>query len=121
MLRLPPRPTRTDTRLPYTPLCRSHHSAAELEARGREGQLPLGRTGLQHDAEGEGCPEQRQLGRDRHVRGGDGHCVSGEAVDGGQQRSEEHTSELQSLMRSSYAVFFLKKKKTHNQHKYIGQ
>src|SRR3546814_7293218 len=31
-------------------------------------------------------------------------------------RSEEHTSELQSLMRSSYAVFCLKKKNTHNQH-----
>src|SRR3546814_3951512 len=36
-------------------------------------------------------------------------------------RSEEHTSELQSLMRISYAVFCLKKKKIHNTHKYYNQ
>src|SRR3546814_8204009 len=47
---------------------------------------------------------------DLHFRGADGETVIGaHATDGG--RSEEHTSELQSLMRISYAVFCLKKKK----------
>src|SRR3546814_9768350 len=41
-----------------------------------------------------------------------GHCAT--ALDLGAQRSEEHTSELQSLMRTSYAVFCLKKKQTHS-------
>src|SRR3546814_7617945 len=39
--------------------------------------------------------------------------------EGGKKRSEEHTSELQSLMRISYAVFCLKKKQTKNSHKNI--
>src|SRR3546814_5507041 len=46
----------------------------------------------------------------------DGQCrlvVIGHVVEVGQHRSEEHTSELQSLMRTSYAVFCLKKKQTH--------
>src|SRR3546814_4093717 len=50
---------------------------------------------------------------------GDGAFVDGlEAADAGaDHRSEEHTSELQSLMRISYAVFCLKKTNTHNYHK----
>src|SRR3546814_6332787 len=54
-------------------------------------------------------------------RAGRGHRLQqvgaadrGLAVDGDAHRSEEHTSELQSLMRISYAVFCLKKKKKHN-------
>src|SRR3546814_1647636 len=48
------------------------------------------------------------------ARGPDGHVVPGQTGDGDWfTRSEEHTSELQSLMRISYAVFCLKKKKIH--------
>src|SRR3546814_4538752 len=82
MIRRPPRSTRTDTLFPYTTLFRS-----------REG----GRAG------------DRQWRQD-----GCGGCSSGGPAGNGArraQRSEEHTSELQSLMRISYAVFCLKKKK----------
>src|SRR3546814_4096923 len=82
MIRRPPRSTRTDTLFPYTTLFRS---AGEF-APGAEVQLFLA-VGAD--------------GRSRRTPVGD--------RDG---RSEEHTSELQSLMRISYAVFCLKKKKT---------
>src|SRR3546814_4393987 len=97
MIRLPPRSTRTDTLFPYTTLFRSRRQPSDV--------------------------------RNRAVR------ISGHALAGGQRgvrlvdtsrsrapirasrtayamRSEEHTSELQSLMRISYAVFCLKKKNT---------
>src|SRR3546814_10727851 len=51
---------------------------------------------------------QRRRGKAGAARGGD------------QRRSEEHTSELQSLMRNSYAVFCLQKKNTHNAYKHIN-
>src|SRR3546814_6743685 len=84
MIRRPPRSTRTDTLFPYTTLFRS----VELnkEERGRCGAIHLGRQ-----------PDP----------------MCGESIwkDVPGVRSEEHTSELQSLMRISYAVFCLKKKK----------
>src|SRR3546814_1879709 len=88
MIRRPPRSTRTDTLFPYTTLFRSH----------RRPHLQLHAVDL----------------RDRSVH--DGHAdlrLRGERRDPGpaRRRSEEHTSELQSLMRISYAVFCLKKKK----------
>src|SRR3546814_14228841 len=85
MLLRPPRSTRTDTLFPYTTLFRSG-LAPRRDARGERGRLSL------H------APVCR-LRRLRAVR----------AV--ARTRSEEHTSELQSLMRISYAVFCLKKKK----------
>src|SRR3546814_10268400 len=63
------------------------------------------------------------VGRDCVLRWVSG-CGSTRAPKEGRIRSEEHTSELQSLMRISYAVFCLKKKKTairHQQHKYTYQ
>src|SRR3546814_7215074 len=59
--------------------------------------------------------EQRCLDLDRAHRpaGGDDHVVGAAAVI---ERSEEHTSELQSLMRISYAVLCLKKKKLYSTH-----
>src|SRR3546814_1655171 len=89
MIRRPPRSTRTDTLFPYTTLFRS------------SGQI-VPRVGL--------CGAPR---RD-HRQEGRGHREAA-----AQARSEEHTSELQSLMRISYAVFCLKKKKkntTHNKY-----
>src|SRR3546814_18012429 len=85
MIRRPPRSTRTDTPFPYTTLFRS----------------PLCRPRRSRAAHPAGG--RRQPGRARVQRGG-----------AGRHRSEEHTSELQSLMRISYAVFCLKKKKKDN-------
>src|SRR3546814_10196470 len=81
-IRRPPRSTRTDTLFPYTTLFRS------------ESQCHLGKVAHRPVARGEARVEGRQ--RFGTVRA---------------RRSEEHTSELQSLMRTSYAVFCLKKTK----------
>src|SRR3546814_2860980 len=81
MIRLPPRSTRTDTLFPYTTLFRSAYSASIFFRR----HLPS------LFAENEFAKTSRGRSSSQH-------------------RSEEHTSELQSLMRISYAVFCLKKK-----------
>src|SRR3546814_3893992 len=89
----PPRSTRTDTLFPYTSLFRSL---------GGEGRL----AGAVRDAGGGG--RTTGGGPDRQ------HPHEGAPLGGRRKRrSEEHTSELQSLMRISYAVFCLTKKKTH--------
>src|SRR3546814_8585103 len=127
MLRRPPRSTRTDTLFPYTTLFRSHrrqglrgrHSGRArrvtagqragcraLVGGGAFGVAPVvapvdlvgslvGPATLQEAGKAEG---QGEAGTEHH--------------DGMLARSEEHTSELQSLMRISYAVFCLKQKKT---------
>src|SRR3546814_6122736 len=87
MIRRPPRSTRTDTLFPSTTLFRSR--ADSLPATRPHQLLPLG---AQH----------------RRGRLGGGCCWK--SVASIHPRSEEHTSELQSLMRISYAVFCLKKK-----------
>src|SRR3546814_2712036 len=85
MIRRPPRSTRTDTLFPDTTLFRSDQGALRpVEPPRRD---PCGRA----------LPAGTQAADDRLVG-----------------RSEEHTSELQSLMRISYAVFCLKKKKKQN-------
>src|SRR3546814_2823562 len=107
MIRRPPRSTRTDTLFPYTTLFRSHPTDQVGEAVGRE------------------FPAHRLLGCQHHrvdaAHAGDGgrrrRAVLPKRTAGADlpARSEEHTSELQSLMRISYAVFCLKKKKTKKQ------
>src|SRR3546814_5809576 len=87
MIRRPPRSTRTDTLFPYTTLFRSARALPAAGGARREVRRP-GDVGA-------GC----RLRRARHE-------VQRAAR---RRRSEEHTSELQSLMRSSYAVFCLKK------------
>src|SRR3546814_2626035 len=111
MLRRPPRSTRTDTLFPYTTLFRSIAVAHVAQAHrprlilqfaiaiGRAGQAVermVGNIKFHHAARSArlGAVRVRSPRRDR--------------------RSEEHTSELQSLMRISYAVFCLKKKKKTN-------
>src|SRR3546814_6621494 len=86
MIRRPPRSTRTDTLFPYTTLFRS--AAGDRRA-------PPGAQGRQRREHAPGRRRHRQY-RLHHAD---------------RRRSEEHTSELQSLMRISYAVFCLKKKK----------
>src|SRR3546814_5764485 len=113
MIRRPPRSTRTDTLFPYTTLFRSRDDEAQEDQAER---------GDDHGAE----PERRQevidaldrLGEPecRHVLDGQGDAEGDQDRGHQELRSEEHTSELQSLMRISYAVFCLKKKNTHQQH-----
>src|SRR3546814_4918448 len=122
MIRRPPRSTRTDTLFPYTTLFRSPESRdppkipddgqrehgvadrfddarhlaiafAQLIARQHEDNGPYGRAGERRDQE----------------------WTRGIPLTPAGTRSEEHTSELQSLMRTSYAVFCLKKKNKHRQ------
>src|SRR3546814_20237210 len=87
----PPRSTRTDTLFPYTTLFRSLARASS----------PLPREPESADIDIDGLPELviRTTTQQLVLDPGDGGL-----------RSEEHTSELQSLMRISYAVFCLKKK-----------
>src|SRR3546814_5299259 len=101
MIRRPPRSTRTDTLFPYTTLFRSQgaedRQGADLPRdadRRRGGQPPRRLHRGQERGDPPGCGDPGQSARDHHAR------------------SEEHTSELQSLMRISYAVFCLKKKKS---------
>src|SRR3546814_3219293 len=91
MIRRPPRSTRTDTLFPYTTLFRSDAGQ----------QCPGGRSGT----------HARRRGNHRfHTSSREGNAGK-RAANRLMLRSEEHTSELQSLMRISYAVFCLKKKK----------
>src|SRR3546814_5434254 len=99
MIRRPPRSTRTDTLFPYTTLFQD-------EYRGDLDDQPVaavGRCQLQQTFDQR--PAQHQRRRNHHVERG------GNEEKWFRIRSEEHTSELQSLMRISYAVFCLKKKK----------
>src|SRR3546814_5763522 len=113
MIRRPPRSTRTDTLFPYTTLFRSQ---AELGAAGRDAGLVGGDLHLDA-ATGQGPDDVggQATGEHGHAVLAAGHLDDdgdGELEVGAGQRSEEHTSELQSLMRNSYAVLCLKKKKT---------
>src|SRR3546814_11366095 len=104
MIRRPPRSTRTDTLFPYTTLFRSPVRRADPAEECRERQARPGAEGRFRDA---ARPVLFQ-----HVRTRLQAAARGNGIDGsGAPRSEEHTSELQSLMRISYAVFCLKKKK----------
>src|SRR3546814_4317424 len=116
MTRRPPRSTRTDTLFPYTTLFRSHRArrphrrplcpprrrcdgGAEARRGGRKGETTV-------SARAERRRSSRRRGRLIPIRQRRRllHLCN-------EFRSEEHTSELQSLMRISYAVFCLKKKK----------
>src|SRR3546814_2842476 len=99
MIRRPPRSTRTDTLFPYTTLFRSLGLITPLSNNFCEG---CNRMRLTCERKIFMC-----LGHEDHVD------LKAAFRAGG--RSEEHTSELQSLMRISYAVFCLKNKKTHIQ------
>src|SRR3546814_3288993 len=120
MIRRPPRSTRTDTLFPYTTLFRS----TELYHRGQAYGIP----GVQVDGMDVLAVREAAEKAFAHARSGKGpyimemltyryrgHSMSDPAKyrskEEVQKRSEEHTSELQSLMRISYAVFCLKKKK----------
>src|SRR3546814_3202218 len=115
MIRRPPRSTRTDTLFPYPTLFRSQADAGRGAVRGSSGArgrslrlCPHART---RRGVGNARRRRRRLCRRPHRQTRRGTAEGAEK----RQRSEEHTSELQSLMRISYAVFCLKKNKSaHN-------
>src|SRR3546814_13265733 len=111
MIRRPPRSTRTDTLFPYTTLFRSKitHPGDFLAAESLLRAAMISRAGLGFDVHAFGNGTSLWLGGVRipHGRGLVGHSDADVVL----HRSEEHTSELQSLMRISYAVFCLKKKR----------
>src|SRR3546814_9400980 len=126
MIRLPPRSTRTDTLFPYTTLfrsseffldcCSSTTLFIKLKSRDIFSAIRLG----QNDSGPLGYPLifRRVIGSDFRRSGAvdapgvdDRSCINPIGVQKA-GRSEEHTSELQSLMRISYAGFCLKKNKT---------
>src|SRR3546814_10891202 len=103
MLRRPPRSTRTYTLFPYTTLFRSRSTGVRCPPRNlRFDSYPLQRRF---------CPLVRCDLGSRSLRPRQFARGAGPPPPVGADRSEEHTSELQSLMRISYAVFCLKKKK----------
>src|SRR3546814_8246122 len=122
MIRRPPRSTRTDTLSPYTTLFRS--AVARAEPRDQHPERKDRRKAGQRKAErnvarvpGEHARGPQAEGR---VHRGVGERENGHDGDGCEaqrrRRSEEHKSELQSLMRISYAVFCLNKQtKTNNE------
>src|SRR3546814_1739996 len=114
MIRRPPRSTRTDTLFPYTTLFRSEALKAEfgqLAARALEmaqknflerADQRFSQAGEKSEAQLKALLQPVEATLKRYEDG----------VVKVERRSEEHTSELQSLMRISYAVFCLKKKKS---------
>src|SRR3546814_1590102 len=97
MIRRPPRSTRTDTLFPYTTLFRSGDTRLATAVLDVSGALQPGLA-----------VRVRLLPSRGAETGGPARIVVAD------ERSEEHTSELQSLMRISYAVFCLKKKNQQN-------
>src|SRR3546814_6925719 len=113
MKRRPPRSTRTDTLFPYTTLFRSGQTGERFDSFDLLTQL------IHNRDRSLGNLIHSQLARDS-IRGIQPNQLANLANKPKptcciirNQRSEEHTSELQSLMRISYAVFCLKKKKKH--------
>src|SRR3546814_2453003 len=102
MIRRPPRSTRTDTLFPYTPLFRSR-SRYRLPPMAGKGSW----RALRQDHRNFAFRPKGPTGWVLAPRVAPGGARHGRMI----ERSEEHTSELQSLMRISYAVFCLKKKK----------
>src|SRR3546814_4542336 len=114
MIRRPPRYTRTDTLVPYTTLVRSQVDWAFVDAR-KEMVASADRSASREMIVADALARQGQFANaaamlreavGRNPRDAEAWLALGNAL-----RSEEHTSELQSLMRISYAVFCLKNKK----------
>src|SRR3546814_2064731 len=118
MIRRPPRSTRTDTLFPYTALFRSqcanpvrHRGMVQFIGVAIQMGNPLRRFPRTRKVRCFGCLAKNMFEC----------CQVALSLKASRRcatlpRSEEHTSELQSLMRISYAVFCLKKKKIHNLH-----
>src|SRR3546814_10303685 len=104
-IRRPPSSTRTDTLFPYTTLFRSGRHPTRrgrISTHRRRDQTQVGSYLMMHEAPFDHQPRRYSAAHEDAL-----------IEDMRAMRSEEHTSELQSLMRISYAVFCLKKKKIH--------
>src|SRR3546814_9660220 len=111
MIRRPPRSTRTDTLFPYTTLFRSE----TVRLDGVDARAPAQDEGDPGALQGrQAAPAAGDHAALQEREGQSGRGLPADAAPGADLlcavRSEEHTSELQSLMRISYAVFCLKKK-----------
>src|SRR3546814_2864247 len=113
MIRRPPRSTRTDTLFPYTTLFRALRAQEQGPGRRRQ-QRRRRRTAEAGRRVMLVAKGLRKRYRSREVVRDFGLTLDAGEVVG--LRSEEHTSELQSLMRISYAVFCLKKKNKTNRY-----
>src|SRR3546814_4886467 len=102
MIRRPPRSTRTDTLFPYTTLFRAFRCLPRADG-GDQGRIFSGRIVAEE------VERAAMIFASFGAASGD---MPPRIFVAGEYRSEEHTSELQSLMRISYAVFCLKKKQT---------
>src|SRR3546814_3714549 len=125
MIRRPPRSTRTDTLFPYTPLFRSRAelSGAALRTRPRglavDGEAWSGGFAITHPLI---RATRRNLIASARIDYLDSkNALFGSTIAAEKTRSEEHTSELQSLMRISYAVFCFKKKNNTHKKSYTNQ
>src|SRR3546814_2490202 len=128
-MRRTPRPTRTATLVPDTTVFRSEHVVVAVQARrgvcGRGARHEAVASGGQRSLGGDGCEITRRADRepqravDRVEAEPTGpvaereHDSAGRLLHVDVDSSEEHTSELQALMRISYALFCLTKKNTH--------
>src|SRR3546814_5205587 len=119
MIRRPPRSTRTDTLFPYTTLFRSLR-AAPRQAQDLAADCAVASLQLARLVHGDLLFDQARLGHRNPSLRAPARLFEGTGVWRCRvnKRSEEHTSELQSLMRISYAVFCLKQKKTNKLHIY---
>src|SRR3546814_4971090 len=108
MIRRQPRSTRTDTLFPYTTLVRSCHDRYRLGINSNDNSgavsIPPTSGAAIRFITSEPAPSLNMTGNRPAT-------ITITVMTLGRRRSEEHTSELQSLMRISYAVFCLKKKK----------
>src|SRR3546814_4527382 len=118
MIRRPPRSTRTDTLFPYTTLFRSRPRILVARHEAHRDRIV---AGLRQDDSGPFRPVAQQFVGNLDQNPGavanqrvSAHRAAMVDVEKNLERSEEHTSELQSLMRISYAVFCLNKKKKHH-------
>src|SRR3546814_6015975 len=117
MIRRPPGSTRTDTLFPYTTLFRSGRQQDGIDRTSKGPRRRRRSTPRARDC----SPPPKDRLSNRIIRRSSMSLSVSDAVGSilhAAVRSEEHTSELQSLMRNSYAVFCLKKKNTipHTQH-----
>src|SRR3546814_2428295 len=110
MLRRPPRSTRTYTLLPYTTLFRSRENLRHSVT------VKAGDVGIRLN--GHGLSFFVGIKKPRSVAGPGIWAIKNPPERAALSRSEEHTSELQSLMRIPYAVFCLKKNKKKKQKQY---
>src|SRR3546814_2390596 len=122
MILRPPKSTRTDTLFPYTTLCRSGRAESPTDVQAQGGDREHRRS-LPVQTCDDGSHDGGGFRNVAHSHRIEANFSGGIVIPTGEdriadeqhpveRRSEEHTSELQSLMRISYAVFCLKTKKT---------